>query len=337
MNLLPMVPHPNDGTSYFRAMGPLLSLEKAHSSWIKLLPTSDQGEYYDWHNMRKADIFFAQRPCLPVHLRAIQSAKEQRVPVWIDMDDNTFEIPIDSPHYETYAPNHVRVSMMQCLALADVVTVTTPELQTVVSQYASDVRVIPNAYDDCLLGTDPERLGAREKIIVWRGHVSHVRDLLEVRQAILEVAHAMPDWKWAFMGYNPFFITEHLRRDQFKVFPFVPISQYMHTLSKLGHAIQIVPLHESRFNRCKSNISWIEGSYAGARTLAPDWPEWQRLGVTNYHDPELFKETLMKLMSSPVTLLREDMGWEYIQKNLMLSRVNEERFKVLTDLTMNQK
>jgi hypothetical protein len=333
IKILGMIPNPNDVTSYYRAVGPFATIEKQYAE-IQFTVGDDKGSYYDWHNLRRADIFFAQRPTLPVHAQAIMKAKEEGVPVWVDMDDDLLGVPRDNPAHAVYSQEQNQNALRHCLTMADLVTVPTRELQAVLSEFAKDVRVVPNAFDDAALGYGPDRSKPREKLVFWRGSPTHQRDLIDARDEIVAAAHAKPDWKWAFAGMDPAFITDLMPRGTCRVYPPMTISRYMHTIANLNHAIQIVPLTESRFNKCKSNIAWIEGTYAGAHTIARHWPEWKRPGVTHYDAKGSLKDALVRLMDDPETLKADRVGWEYIRSNLNLTDVNKSRMMLARELAL---
>ena len=62
--------------------------------------------------------------------------------------------------------------------------------------------------------------------------------------------------------------------------------------------LAVVPLKDNLFNHAKSNLAWIEATCAGAMTLAPDWPEWRRPGVSNYESPLNFKKLLRERLEA---------------------------------------
>ncbi len=332
IRLTAMIPGPNDATSHYRGMGPLIALEKARRDEFEVTLGAEQSNYYDWQNLGRTDIFFAQRPCTNVHQTAISNAKEYGVPVWVDMDDNLFGVESDNIAHSQYSSPQAKMSLTHCLQMADVVTVTTEELRRVVMEYCPDVRVIPNAHDDKLFGANPERSPKRSKVISWRGGGSHMANLAEFTPAILSVAERRPDWKWAFIGFNPWSITEKMAKDQFRVFDFMTVTKYMGTMQKIAPAVHMVPLRDTRFNRCRSNIAWLEACYAGARTIAPGWEQWQQPDVVNYNNPEEMIAALCGLTHPKVELTHASAGWEAIKSELLLSKVNEMRWDIIKSL-----
>ena len=111
-------------------------------------------------------------------------------------------------------------------------------------------------------------------------------------------------------------------------------AQYFNYLSKINGKISIVHLshrpEEIDFNKSKSNIAWIESTYAGLAVLAPDWPEWRRPGIVNYTDKEDFRQKLTSMMKGEYNLesLRQA-SWKYIREELTLEKTNEIRYDLI--------
>src|ERR1035437_9869971 len=96
----------------------------------------------------------------------------------------------------------------------------------------------------------------------------------------------------------------------------------------------IVPLVDSEFNRAKSNIAWLEGTYAGAAVVARSLPEFGVPGCIHYEDPKEFSNVVRDALASSErrkSAVRK--SWSHISKaGLHLSDVNHIRQEVLNDL-----
>jgi hypothetical protein len=84
-----------------------------------------------------------------------------------------------------------------------------------------------------------------------------------------------------------------------------------------------VPLVDNEFNRAKSNIAWLEGTWAGAKTIASDLPEFNKPGVTVYKPGELPRNNFTP---------DSEISWDYISKNLTLDLINASREHILDTL-----
>ena len=315
-------------TSFYRCLGPFIAMaEPKGAHTVRCLPSAPT-----WADVMQADVAFVHRPYLPEDLATIRKYKAYGVPVWIDYDDDFFGIPQSSPVYEKIA--EARQNVTESLKAADIVTVSTACLKEVYAPIAKNVRVIPNAMPDQLAVNRPNR-PARMKRIVWRGNATHARDINTVKDAVIRVALAHKDWDWIFLGgYRPWEICEEFTRNgiDFFVHPWIPdVYDYMRFLSKLDAAIMIVPLEDQPFNHAKSNIAWMEAAWANTLSLAPAWPEWVARGGNTYDDQYLFQDALEGMMDNK-TALTTNTSWDYITKNLLLSKVNQSRERVLEEL-----
>ncbi len=107
----------------------------------------------------------------------------------------------------------------------------------------------------------------------------------------------------------------------------MPIEDYMTFISDMNPDIMIVPLADNPFSRGRSNIAWLEGSYAGAEVLGPRWKEWEQPGICTYKDRNDFTEKLSGMMQGPNGSL--GISEDYIAQNLMLDHVNLKRVQLI--------
>jgi hypothetical protein len=262
--------------------------------------------------------------------------KRLGVPVIIDYDDLLFDVPTDNPAYRNYMNKSTQEAVVSCVREADAVFVSTKELKRCLQLPKAclndRVYVVPNALDDIHLvrgdrKNPPEK---RNKTVLWRGSHSHQRDLVEHGGEILTVAKQHRDFAFTFVGYNPWYLTERMGKNQAVVAESIPIGEFMDFVYATAPEVGIVPLHRSRFNLCKSNIGWLEMSWAGAVCLVPDWEEWRAPGAVTYCNAGDFQSGLLSLLGMEPEQRAElnRMSWKWISENRMLSQVNPLREQV---------
>lgn len=339
MRLLVQCAKNGDGTSFYRGLGPLAALRKRHLKLDLHVPWEAQ---YAWtaNQLRLYDMIFFQRPHLPEHLAMMKCAKDLGIPIWVDHDDFVLGIHAGHPSKLFWDDPSVQMQFTEMLSLADVLTVTTENLAGEYSKYiSSDCKlvVIPNALDDDLLlkrRTVPPRRGPVPTIL-WRGSPIHDPDLLGLETVLPKIAEKFPTWKWVFLGHNPFFLTARMPPSSWLSMGWQEgYSQFMATFNRIQPKIVFAPLADNTFNRCKSNIAWIEGTFANATALCrggEGFKEWEKPGVVTYSSPEEFPDALIKLIESAPEEQNSWCGesWDYIEKNLLLSHVNEKRAEIL--------
>ncbi len=292
---------------------------------------------FNMNRLRLADAVFVQRPCASHHMELVQAAHELGIPTWVDLDDDIFNIPDSNMNHYIYAANNYLSYCAASLTQADVVTVTTQALADSLKKYNANIQVIPNAFDDVLLGKKARKaVWPRKPLILWRGSNTHDADILKVGRSFEHLTKAYPEWRWIFLGHKPWVLTANMPENSYNHMPWQDnLLSYFNCIDKIQPTITIVPLDDCPFNRAKSNIAWIEGSFANSVVLGPDWAEWQKPGVVVYNSPESFAGQLEKLMSGSQALagcVEDSKG--YIHEHLRLTYVNHLRAKVLQSLGM---
>ncbi len=335
VNILEVNPSSSHASSFYRARLPLARLQQQYPQEIALYPYHNGP--VGWDFMILFSLVFIQRPYSTHHMNVIKAAKKHRLPVWLDYDDLLSSIPTSNPACEAYDDKAIQLIGEMC-DQADVVTCSTLDLKlNFEERYGitdpNKFVVIPNAW--CLDFFPKTPVFRDNKFCLQRGSSTHINDLLEFSEPIIEVMNNNPDWSIDFIGYNPFFITNKLKKSNYT--KGMPIDMYLDILPDLDYSICIVPLHDNPFNHSKSNIAFLESTYAGAVCLAPSFMEWQRPGIINYTNKEDFGKKLKAMMDGEYDLKDlHSKAWNYIQSELSLTKVNELRWNVIKRLLKQQ-
>lgn len=315
-------PVPNDATSFYRAYGVFSWLARQAEN-VQLIT----GDKWSWETVMQCDLLVMQRPWVEPHRIVCEMAKRMGVPLILDYDDNLFAIHRSNPAYGTFMQPVVQKDLKHMGNLADVVITTTKSLGTI---YQRSI-VIPNAFNDYLWEF---QMGPRNKVITWRGGISHFGDMEPFLPAMKKVAVNHPGWDWHFFGEPHWGVEQIVAPDQYHRHGFIDVFGYMHNYAAAKPWVHIVPLLETTFNMCKSNIAWIEATYAGAMTVAPKWEEFDKPGVLTYSNPQEFEEQLAKALAMKPAEQNErvDASRQYIKEHLLLSIVNKQRIDLLNKL-----
>ena len=329
--VLVVSPIPKDGTSYYRSWGPYSRIKSIE------LGRPDGGEL-DWSVLAPYDIGLWQRPGNQLDVVSMMVAKKSGLKLILDADDNGFSVPSDNPAADFYEQEDKKACMRECMRLADIITVSTPELKKALLKQVptADIRVVPNAVDDYMFSTEPS-FHERNKTILIRGASGHTNDYLHYKDAILQILREHPDYTLAVCGYHPMWLTE-IPDNQLKLYQFVDIPTYFEQLMQIRPEVMIVPLIDNEFNRAKSNISYLEGTLAGATVIAPNLPEFVRPGCVLINGPEDLVPTFNELIESQ-DARRYYLRYKRAITNLpKLSEINELRRDIIEELlTLDKK
>jgi hypothetical protein len=315
---------PLGACSYYRSIGPYSKIENVFFNIL------DKGNWSVYSNI---DILYLERPVLQPFIDGIELAKSFNIPVIIDFDDDLFNIPKYNPAYNFYLKKQTRDNIKKACNLADVITVTTPRLQKLYSEWNDNVILIENSWNDINFPFEIKN-ASENKIINWRGSATHRDDLLSYKNGILNSSLKLNDWKWSWMGKDIDFITNHVKNKI--LFEESEIIKYFNNLFNLSPAIQIVPLENNIFNEGKSNISWIEATWAGAVTVGPNLPEWNRPGIVRVSNNKEFEESILEL-SNDYELRNKywNESKKFITDNLLIRNINNKRKDLLKTLLRN--
>lgn len=176
-------------------------------------------------------------------------------PVIYETDDCLPEVPeyLGKSHYREWGPD-----VLSWAARVDAVTVATPALAGYFAPYARRVFVLPNYLASRT--RPPELQGVRDgegRIeIGFAGNAGHRGDLVLVTEALRRVQERRPEVRLTFFGGAPegFVPNERVRVVppdwQYDLFP--------GRLAQLGLDIGLAPLLDNPFNRCVSNLKYLE-------------------------------------------------------------------------------
>lgn len=333
--ILVMVPNRKDATSFYRGYTPLRVLQRQMNQKGIYLDFIFDNEY-DHGIMSAPDLIFMQRPFRSTDLSVAKLAKSNCVPVWMDFDDDLFSVPMSNPTYKIYGGDDRRKIIAECAAHADVITVTTQALKEKFESspipLCKDIRVIPNAFNDALLSTERPIKKERNGIVFWRGSSTHHEDIDQYLEPIQALMEKHPKWTFVFQGDKYWRLFEKSGKNAVFSDGIDPI-QYFKMLKDLRPMVTWVPLMDNVFNRCKSNIAWIESTFSGGVTVGPNWEQWQKPGCLNYKDQKTFFDATEAVITQVVNVEEQNkLAWEYMMDNIRLTELNKLRMQVIEDL-----
>lgn len=283
-----------------------------------------------WSLLNRFDIVFMGRPASKWQMDFIRMAKNYGVKVWVDWDDHYLNIPDTNNRKHIYGP--YQTDTIKWIARnADVVTVSSLTLLEEWKQLNPNTVMVRNAMDDQLFDMSDSDKYPREKLILWRGSDTHQADFEEHKEAIIELMNETPDYVWGFFGFCPDWAIDVLPTKRIRQYANDGVIEYIKTLASLRPELIYVPLEDIPFNHAKSHIAWLEGTYAGAKIVCPDWEEWGYLSAFKYSGKENFKKFFLAALSSNDPSIVATAKNEVIQVH-SLCKANAERMRIAKTL-----
>jgi glycosyltransferase involved in cell wall biosynthesis len=177
----------------------------------------------------------------------------------VDCDDY-FQLNDDSPfkveHEVANASDVIKITMQ----IADLITTTTNHLAEHLRKINPKVVVLPNYLDMERWDKPTLRNTSKTIRIGWAGSLTHLNDLKSIVKPLKRICDDFPQVRLIFIG-------DQRVQEEFIGYPAecmlgVPFSVWPERLSGLQLDIGLSPLLPTEFNKCKSNIKWLEYSIA---------------------------------------------------------------------------
>lgn len=167
--------------------------------------------------------------------------------------------------------------------IADMVTVTTDFLKKEYEEVNKNVVVLPNCVDP-FDWNEPEKNDTGKTRILITGSVASNRDYeniipllekLKERDDVQVVLQALPADKEDLKESREMYRPELDFWNQYNVewYPFMKLTDYLEFLPTLKIDIMLIPRYDNYFNRCKSNLKFLEASMCKMATVAQSFPD----------------------------------------------------------------
>lgn len=302
-------------TDFYRTTGVLPFI--SHPELI-LRDISHFGQINQW-DLIGSDILIIQRPCNPNHLNLIKLAKQCKLKVILDFDDDILNVNKYNPTYIQYQQQ--RETIIECLDIADEIWCSTIGVKNSLNKGI----VIPNCLNVDVLGQCAD-FNFDSNIIVWRGSNSHNADMYENPEFIIDFINSNTQFEFFFIGER-FTYLEMRCGDNFNSVEGMPITQYFDYIRELKPLGLIFPLQDNILNRAKSNISWIESTLVGAAYFGNTMlPEFNIIGTMPIEEVDFLSKNIEVMQCG------HSLSKKYIEEYLTLDKVNQLRINSLLSL-----
>jgi glycosyltransferase involved in cell wall biosynthesis len=228
-------------------------------------------------------------------------------PVCYDIDDFLLEVPRTHPLFHNF--QRTAPFIRDFLPAVDLITVTTDSLRERINAFNSNTVTIPNLIDESTVSPATPASDPAKTVIAYMGSPTHGQDLELIGDVLFRIRNKFGSAvEFVFWGCAGTRLAELGR-----VVPFDDsYASFLKTLGKVHFDIGLAPLVDNAFNRCKSNIKWLEYSaYAKAGVYADLEPyrgsvEHGKTGLLAGQDPREWLDALEYLITHPAE--RQAMG-----------------------------
>lgn len=215
-----------------------------------------------------SDIVVFQRPDEEPRYLAALKLKEAGKKVVFENDD-TYE-SLDDEMKMGKILSYKQKWIKEFLKISDLVITTTEHLKKEYEQYNNNVKILPNCVDPFDWG-EPEH-NKHDKFRIGIVGSTVLNDDFNSIKETLKVLDKDKDIQLVVYGLPPRAeatkIAQKIYKKEFDFwsnldiewYPFTPMEYYIPTLKKLELDLMLIPRKDNYFNRCKSNIKWLESS-----------------------------------------------------------------------------
>lgn len=252
-----------------------------------------EGLSLGWSDFLNTKVVTFLNPCTDIELRIIKLIKASSMArVFIDWSIDPFSIPEDHIYYKYMNPTTDQI-IKECLYLCDFLICSNSEIYKRLSIFAKDSTCHETNINDFPGNIFTQAPFSKNKVVLWRGNESYLKNLSSYIPQINRVGERFPDWDFVFIGdidARYMKLPNHI--------PKKPIIPYLNTLREINPSIMICPMIMDEYGRTRNADMFWEAKIGGAVCLAPDIPSWQDKPAILYNTHNGFEESLTLLMSN---------------------------------------
>jgi len=251
-----------------------------------------------------------------------------------EIDDVVFheDIPDYNKFKFAFESEEIRNNIITMINMCDEVTVTNEYMRDYFRQKTGkkEISVIPNFPPDWWIGrySDPKRsydllLKHKKKPrILYAGSGAHfdvdnkVNQQDDFEDVIKHIIDSRHKYTWIFIGAAPMQLIPYIKSGEIEYHPWQKLYDYPKKIYELEVQMLIAPLQDNNFNRCKSDIKFIEACCMGLPVACQD--------MVTYKNALIKFETGEEMMFKIEDTLRRTN--RYLENSYDYRKIGENRF-----------
>lgn len=282
--------------SYAKYMRRIKGVEVAYSNY-----TTDDRKLISWQfELGKNDVVMKQLEMLfenadvsvigalssPMAVSLVLAARAKyKKPIFMEIDDYILNLPGYNIASNSYTPgSNIEWVVQKQMESSDGLIVSTNYLKKLYSGFNKNIYVIPNGVDlEVWKKIKIKKRNDSKVRIGFSGSPNHTGDIRMLKNVIELILSMYDNVEFYFKACCPEFLQNKknvILDDNWKL-----IDEYPQDLADAGFDIAIAPLRDNNFNRCKSNLRYLEMSMLKIPTVASninDYKDTIQHGVTGY-------------------------------------------------------
>lgn len=232
-----------------------------------------------------------QRQATPSQLKFFQFLKDmgqkKGFSVVYEIDDVVFyeDIPEYNKFRGAFVDDKIKQATVEMMSMADEITVTCQFMKDYYQQHTGNknITIIPNYPPQFWLDNYDERqteinFSKRKKKprVLYAGSGAHfdvdnmVNQQDDFGHVIKEVRRTVNKYQWVFVGAFPMGLKDLVRQGKIEYYPWTNLYDYPKLIKRVKPNVMVAPLADNIFNKCKSDLKYIEGCAFGVPTICQD-------------------------------------------------------------------
>jgi glycosyltransferase involved in cell wall biosynthesis len=311
----------NSVCSNYRLIFPGNAIGRFDGVEVKLLKNFGQVEFSEI--LENGDIFIIQRMFMMNNLdQIIFALRKKGVSVIYEIDDNLLTLDPNS-RFASTAPKDYAKKIKDCIKACEFVQCSTSPLAAVISKFHPNVMTLENQLE--YAPEFIEKIVGQKVIVGYAAGQDHNLDWAIVQDAynaviadLYSLGIQVETW---IIGDKAIF--DSINSDCKKLIPMMNREEYLRVLSQID--ISIMPLKNSAFNKCKSDVKYLESASQGTPVLASRLVYGKTIidGQTGllFSDAQEFYAQLTRLITDR-SLARHIavQAHEYVRKNRLIDQ-----------------
>jgi O-antigen biosynthesis protein len=230
-----------------------------------------------------------QRQASDTQKQYLKFLKENlKLRVIYEIDDICFgeDIPDYNPFKQHFTAEQTRRDIQEMMEMCDEMTVTCPTMRNYFLENTKqeNITIIPNYLPRSWIGRMYDKKSSsaaydknrKKPRILYAGSSSHfdihkknnnIDDFTHVKDAIIK---SIDKYQWIFLGGVPPSLTQYVDSGKIELHKWTHLFDYPYFVKHLNINAMVAPLADNIFNKCKSDIKYMEASAMGIPIVCQD-------------------------------------------------------------------